>query len=428
MSIKSYTLDDGSEFKTLTIPKGTVLFRGLHYENNKQFIKLFEDLIGYEKNDTFSIAPTMNVFFYPAPYVTQCVDNYNLHIIYILNYDIELLLMIKPAELYRFDKNNNSEPAIKIIKRCSQISEEDKCGFKMSKWDPCFTNYIIDNYSHIVGYIGLERGDVVHFLGQVKKYSILEQIVQILPCISENSRGLTGIPEIVLHPHHLRKNECEQFRDRDLVTPDRFINYFSKRIAKYNYFPLLYVTANNIYSFSDLQDENVVKSIQESEPPEYITNNKLFENLNNVMLKLLSPEGYKIDNAKYNFSFHTKTGFYVAKNNVSKGNSETRKSNISSLHLVTDEGFNSIPFEYSFRQKARTLNIQEIAKAYGSIDEKERNANNRNLSFGEKYILSRGNYKKFFTISEAFSRPEIKGKSKMKSKIRQTRRVKKGRG
>jgi hypothetical protein len=47
--IKTYTLKNGTIFETVTIPKGTVLFRGLILEENMPDNRLFADMIGYHK-------------------------------------------------------------------------------------------------------------------------------------------------------------------------------------------------------------------------------------------------------------------------------------------------------------------------------------------------------------------------------------------
>ena len=47
--IKTYIIHKGKskkEFQTIKIPRGTVLFRGLSFENKKNYSSLFNDLIG----------------------------------------------------------------------------------------------------------------------------------------------------------------------------------------------------------------------------------------------------------------------------------------------------------------------------------------------------------------------------------------------
>ena len=63
---KTYTYKSIT-FQTITIPKGTVLFRGLRFDNETQYDSLFHDMIGYKKDNSYTISPSMNVFFYPVP-------------------------------------------------------------------------------------------------------------------------------------------------------------------------------------------------------------------------------------------------------------------------------------------------------------------------------------------------------------------------
>ena len=75
--IKTYIIHKGKskkEFQTIKIPRGTVLFRGLSFENKKNYSSLFNDLIGIRDGPRYKISPTMNVFFYPVPYVSDVVN------------------------------------------------------------------------------------------------------------------------------------------------------------------------------------------------------------------------------------------------------------------------------------------------------------------------------------------------------------------
>ena len=79
--IRNYTLEDDSEFKTLTIPKGTLLFHGMQLESNKP-VNIFSHLIGKHSKEKggYYISPTTNIFFYPVPYVSASVDYFNVYI------------------------------------------------------------------------------------------------------------------------------------------------------------------------------------------------------------------------------------------------------------------------------------------------------------------------------------------------------------
>ena len=104
--IKNYSFK-GTPFKTIIIPKGTVLFRGINYDKGSNYMSIFNDLVGLPGGQYYGIDPNMNVFFYPVPYVSDSVKLYDIHMMYITQYDIELLLLLKPSDITRGHKDNN---------------------------------------------------------------------------------------------------------------------------------------------------------------------------------------------------------------------------------------------------------------------------------------------------------------------------------
>lgn len=72
--IKTYTLENNATFQTITIPKGTVLFRGIDFtkHNRDEYVK---DYV----NKGACIPPTKLVYFYPAPYAGIAVQPYNIY-------------------------------------------------------------------------------------------------------------------------------------------------------------------------------------------------------------------------------------------------------------------------------------------------------------------------------------------------------------
>ena len=251
--IKTYSIK-GTEFKTITIPKGTILFRGIHNDPAKGHDSLFAELIGYRKEKYHTIAPTLNTFFYPVPYVSDSVQIYPIHIMYVTQYDIELLLLLNPSTISRADKDN---PIYKhIFRTCSDISEKDKCNHFMPDYDPCFTELFMQRYPQIDGYIGIAEQDASYFS---KKYkAMLEKnkpkVLHIIPSLLSDSRDIIGIPEIVIHPLRFRHDTCFIIRER-LQQSSEIIKYSTKFRAQYNYFPLLYFTNNGIYTLQDIMQK-----------------------------------------------------------------------------------------------------------------------------------------------------------------------------
>jgi hypothetical protein len=394
--IKEYTLEDGTIFKTITIPKGTILFRGMYFSEGESDMKLFSDLWGYKEKygEDRKISPNMNVFFYPAPYVSQCADMFNVHILYVTQYDLELLLMISPSEHYRGLRKNILSPIRSIMMSCDDIAKIDKCGIDMKNADPCFTEYFIKTYSHILGYIAIAKTDSSKFHMMYKnmfRKGQYTQLEHILSCISQNSEGQLGIPEIVLHPLHLRTNECEIIREH-LATSEYAVDYFQKIRARFNYFPLLYCTRSGVYSFSDLAKYDILQSIKETESSEYINDPVFFKILEKLLLELLSPEGKLISNRKYTLTIDTRTGFYRIPSYQISHKRKTYRNKNGRLRLVNIERHDeyTVPISYSAKDKMRVIKYIGTQDAF-FLEYLQKSLNRNGLALRNSYVLSKGN-------------------------------------
>jgi hypothetical protein len=309
--LKTYLIQ-GKEFQTIKIPKGTILFRGIVFENKKNFHLIFKDLIGVKDETRYKISPTTNVFFYPVPYVSDVVDMFNVHIMYVTQYDLELIMLVSPSTLQRGNKNI-LDPKLSPIATCSHISEYDKCGYTMSKDDPCLTDIIINRFPQIDGFIGLAAQDIAlinkKYKNIIKKFKSYDMAKHIIPSIITNSRALSGIPEIVLHPLRFRYNECHYIL-RQFRNSENIVKYCITYRPQYNYFPLLYITNNGVFTFNDLKEDSTIKKIEESvrilDSP---TIPKIYENINEIFNKFLTT-GYKVDNILYKVLIDRRTGFY----------------------------------------------------------------------------------------------------------------------
>jgi hypothetical protein len=86
----------------------------------------------------------MNVFFYPVPYVSDVVNVYNIHTMYITQYDIELIMLVSPSLISRGNKDI-IDPTLSPITTCSRISEFDKNRF--SPKSQTLIDYLIQIYN-----------------------------------------------------------------------------------------------------------------------------------------------------------------------------------------------------------------------------------------------------------------------------------------
>lgn len=429
--IKEYVLEDGSEFKTITIPKGTALFHGLYVEEDTN--KLFQSMTGISstklqdvQENGYLISPTMQTFFYPAPYVSLSVDYFNTHVLFLTSYNLELLLLIKPSLQSRDIRKNDN--GIQLIKTCKNISENDVCGFKHVGDDPCFTDYCITNFKNIAGYIAIARNDKARFLSQYKylyKKEYFHEILQILSTISTNSRDLIGIPEIVIHPLHSRRTECFRFGD-DRISRSSYnmVNRIKLYLNQYNYLPLFYFTHAGVFHFNDLSDEKILYNIIEKnkealnkEMNSLLYINDIFKEMNNVIEKLLSPSGYIINGIQYYLTVDMRTGFYKMLNKPSTNRSESNNKQLRNtmLHYYEYDINNNheeknyyIPTYYNLKDKYAIMST--IGRSSGFFVEQEIKLRNNGLSLKNIYILDKGNSSKYnnaFMVERMFPRLDI---------------------
>jgi len=408
--LKHYTTADNIEFKTLTIPKGTALFRGLNVTDRSIFVDFFGD----KKDGDFKIAPTANVFFYPAPYVSNSVNSYPIHAIYLTNHPLELLLMIKPSTLNRSIRHSDS---FKYIKTCSSISEKDDCQFIMSDADPCFTSTFLYDFPHIHGYIAIAQTDAGRFLMMYKAFLQTNQLIPLLhlfTSIASNERGQQGIPEIVLHPHYMRQKQCIVFKDR-LYNNDhnkKKIDYMIRQRAIYSYFPLLYITRQRIYTFNELQYPSIIAQLTAQVEQPGLIDRPLFKNMKRIMNKLLGPAGYTIEHIPYFLTIDLRTGFYLAKTNYTSlrrnhtHRNKTHTFKINDIQLDDDDAIPySIPITYPLKDK---LQIMKIIGTSGFEEERLRALAQAGYSLQTEYVLEKPqNYKKKFRVNHALFRPDV---------------------
>jgi hypothetical protein len=377
--IKEYELD-GYTFQTITLPPATVLFRGLHYQTEKYSI--FSDLLGYY-GEGFKLSPTHNVFFYPAPTVSE----YNIHSIYLTNYTVELILLVKPAHLHR---GSHDGPLI----QCSMIS--DKCGHEMKTYDPCIKENVFNTFPQIAGFISISEKDTEHFLKLYKRLlhkGKFSKLRQILPSIITNSRDLTSVPEIVLYPLHNRMNEC--VIRSEIYNIKSAIDYCINNKAQFNYFPLLYINERNVYSFTDLNDTLLARIRSDERIKMGI--------LHRILLKLLSPTGYKINGICYRFTIDFRTGFFIADTGCPLNKTVKRARGKVSINGTI------VPFNYSLADKSRILNTVGFGQLY-DMDELEKTVNHAGFSVRNSYVFNKGHPKRYLTLEKMVERRDLRKK------------------
>ena len=201
-----------------TIPKDTLLFRIV--------AKPTDDLRGVLLEDgTRCITPNYNVFFHPNPFMGSLAlkdhlqKDQNIVYAYKLKEDVKVILLVEPSKYSRRTKNSKSM----FVKRCSTVKKG--CLPNEGKWyDPCLSDTIIEKYPDIVGILALSIGDTVQMKRNLKKTQKLVKYFKY----AKDSRGIKGVPELILHPLSKRPTKDVITREEDPLEN----NY--EQIAKFN--------------------------------------------------------------------------------------------------------------------------------------------------------------------------------------------------
>jgi hypothetical protein len=173
-----------------TIPKGTLLFRIVE--------KPEDDLRGVKLEDgTRCLTPNYNVFFHPNPFVGNFAlkgwiqNQQKLIHVYKLKNDIKILWLVNPSKYSRRTKNSKSM----FIKRCSTVKKGclPKSG---SDYDPCVSKTLIEKYPDVVGMLAISIGDTREMKRGLKKTQRLQKYFKF----AKDIRGVSGVPELILHP------------------------------------------------------------------------------------------------------------------------------------------------------------------------------------------------------------------------------------
>jgi hypothetical protein len=423
--LKEYYIDGNKlKFRTIKIPKGTLLFRGIDFQSQTHYTKLFNDFIGYVKGDAYSICPTMNVFFYPVPYASESVGTYDVHTMYTTQYELELLLLIKPSEQSR-NEDVVYDPYGDIITICKHLSDTDMCGLEMSKVDSCFTDTMLRFFPNIHGYIAISKSDANHLLKMyrniVNEHKNIERATHILPSVVQDSNNIMGIPEIVLHPFHYREKESITTRKR-FYNGETLVRHCLENRVKYTYFPLLYITNNDVFTFNQLSDDDVIDRLLQSERLHDGKNvAHVLYRLKDVFSEMLA-NGYMINNVLYRAYVDARTGFYVirTKNKIRNKTEKKNKVHVQFEDEIIPENVDTV---ITYPRNNSLKNIIKTHENY--LESMLKNMNNSGYSMNRKYIFNRGNSDKFilnYYVDKVLDRPDLNKNNIRKKRYEKTRK------
>jgi hypothetical protein len=201
-----------------TIPKDTLLFRIVSNPIDDFRGVLLED-------GTRCLTPNYNVFFHPNPFMgslalkTYLQKDQTIIYAYKLKKDVKVILLTNPSKYTRRTKNSKSM----FVKRCSTVKKG--CLPNEGKWyDPCLSDTIIKKYPNIVGILALSIGDTVQMKRNLKKTQKLIKYFKY----TKDARGISGVPELILHPLTTRP-------DKDVISKDEdILNNNYQQLTKFN--------------------------------------------------------------------------------------------------------------------------------------------------------------------------------------------------
>ena len=203
-----------------TIPKDTLLFR---ITRNPE-----DDLRGVKLDDgTRCMTPNYNVYFHPNPFIGTLAlkeyltnDQKSIHVFKLKN-DIKVIWLADPSKYSRRTKNSKNM----FIKRCSTVKRGclPKEG---NEYDPCVSKSIIEKYPDVVGMLAISIGDTREMKKGLKKTQRIQKYFKF----AKDIRGVTGVPELILHPLKTRPS-----KDLIINESDKLDNNYEE-IAKFDRF------------------------------------------------------------------------------------------------------------------------------------------------------------------------------------------------
>lgn len=248
---------EGEEFKTLTLPKGTVLFRSLRDSDN-----FIEGFIGYKVGNQYILGPDFEHYFFTHPFNRYYGQT---TVIYVLNNDVQVILGLKPSKDY-----SKSEIGHKFGQECSQKKYKSKIG---SSYNECLNDNFVAKYPEVLGWLAPDdESDTPNYYDHTNLKEYAKYIVYY-----ENDKGITTRPELVIYPF---KNRVL----KDVVTEYENANYdyIKANIDKYNYRPIAIIDFN-----ADLKEYK------------------------DVIDKLLSPSGYNNGDSVLHMTVNQNNGLYI---------------------------------------------------------------------------------------------------------------------
>ena len=271
-------IPDNEDLALVTLPPGTVLFRGLKIPNQAAGVDpriFYRDFLGDpEGRDNVCMNSTHNTFFYPFPYVAfgadQVGQDFDMMIMVVLVHPVNVVCSISPSRSVRGTAKGFSGDApfqrcdgiVSKIPRCHPLTEKEK---EDSQWDNCL-NPKYQVASGTRGWMAIAQRDALNTkvvrewgkAGAPKKETYMWEYMNglksrhpdvcadLLASSYTDSNKNNGFPEIVLYPFktHLGEKPYKQ-KCSSVATAIRLMQKEAEK-DNFNYLPVAAFTKDGV--------------------------------------------------------------------------------------------------------------------------------------------------------------------------------------
>jgi len=323
--------DSGVDLPLVTLPAGTVLFRGQRLPNptNVDPRVFYGDFLGNpEGSQHVCLNPTHNTFFYPLPYIAFGVKDvgqtYDIMNIVVLVQPITVVSMISPSRFVRGTVKRFSGSA--PIQRCSTLTtglchEPSTQELDNLQYDNCL-NPEYQMRSSTRGWMAIAELDALTSkVGTSSMGSYVKALearkpgqgVELVANSYTDSNRNNGFPEIALYPYKNHKGLKALKRPCKDIKTAIYLMQKEAEADNLNYLPIASVTRegtidmiNGIFTYERLGvSANAFTTPALNKQPDIEA--RLAEYIDSLQTKGLELPFY----GKGKLSFDTRTGFYV---------------------------------------------------------------------------------------------------------------------